>query len=78
MYIYLDLNDKERLKQVAVSMGIYVPYEYHHSQGNQMYISDHNGNMIVVNSDSWLVDLISKLEQRITALEETIERHGLL
>jgi hypothetical protein len=68
MYIYLDMNDKERLKEIAMNMGIYIPYQYHHNPHGSL----HQGNVTTVSSDTWLVELFARLERRISELEEKV------
>ena len=69
MHIYLTEEDKNRLRTMATEMGVNVPYHYSHGQSS-MYVMSSDGNMQVVLSDTWIVDMFEEMEKRIKRLED--------
>lgn len=70
MHLYLTEEDKNRLRTMATSMGVNVPYHYGHGQPQAMYVMSSDGTMQTVIPDTWIVDMFEEMDKRIKRLED--------
>lgn len=70
MYIFLTQEDRNRLIRMANEMGVPSPYYYHCHSQQQQYLLSQDGSLTAVQPDTFIVDMIEKIDERIKRVEE--------